>query len=296
MGVDLKMDIKRCCIFAHYDKQGELDPYVILYLKALLPFVSRLIFVSTCQLSIENLEKLGAIGVEASTRNNIGYDFFSWKEALSTVDLSEYDELLQVNDSCYAPLFDISSMFEKMSASTSDFWGISQSFHKRRHLQSYFVCYRKQVISGDVFKGFWDNLKIVGSKDAIVNRYEIGISQLLLKAGYSMDCYFNISVSTYFNRLPKILSQKLPIKKNLNPYKYFRGLLVSNPTFYHYEEMLAQKVPTIKVSLISDSKCRVTSMNLRKLPSVNILTIEAIQNHQKRLGFGEISARWTEDI
>ena len=41
------MALKRCCVFAHFDQQNIVDPYVLEYLDALIPLVDKLVFVST---------------------------------------------------------------------------------------------------------------------------------------------------------------------------------------------------------------------------------------------------------
>ena len=91
--------VRRLCVFAHYDKDGIVDPYVYAYLKALRPFMERIIFVSVSISDHFQASEFTDMGVEVITRDNIGHDFMSWKLALSGVNFQEYDELFQVNDS-----------------------------------------------------------------------------------------------------------------------------------------------------------------------------------------------------
>ena len=212
---------------------------------------------------------------------------------ISNVDLNEVDELLQVNDSCYAPLFDFQRVFDEMDKSKCDFWGMTKSYHIRQHLQSFFVCYRKPVIESATFRKFWSSLNPLSSKDEIVRQHEIGISQALLKSGFEMDHYFKLQPVNYIRRLPGVLAVKFPGRKNFNPYKYVRGMLVSNPTFYHYDEMLKQKVPLLKVGLVQNTRIPIKPANLNSVPGIDLKVVRMIKDHQTRLGNAEIARAWT---
>jgi SAM-dependent methyltransferase len=120
---------------------------------------------------------------------NIGLDFFMWKCSLQTVILSEYDELVIMNSSVYGPLFDISAVFAEMQEKECDCWGITENFEQDWHLQSYFIVFRKSVLSSEAFRLFWASVLPYKNKLQIIRSYEIGLSQWLKDNGFLMEAY-----------------------------------------------------------------------------------------------------------
>lgn len=282
----------RCCIFAHYDRDDLVDPYVYEYVSSLKPFVSSIVFVSTSRLSKDDTNRLEKLCSVVVSRKNYGYDFYSWKIAMELINLDSFDEILQVNDSCYAPIFPFKRVFDEMDQRKCDFWGLTKCYRFSRHLQSYFVCYRKTVIQSAAFQGFWGNLRPIDKKSDIVRHQEVGISRALLKEGFTMESYFDLSVKTYLCRLPGNISRKMTTNRNLNPYKYVRNLLISNPTAWYYNEMLEKQVPTIKVSLINGNPRLYKPRNLYRTKRVSKEVIDLIRNHQLRLGNKTAADSW----
>ncbi len=276
--------IKRCCVFAHYDPDDLLDPYVIAYLRALSPHVDKTVLVSTSQLSAESQLELSHMGVQTICRKNIGYDFYSWKVGIESIDLDQYDELLQINDSCYAPLFEFDEVFAHMNKIKCDFWGITKSYYFSKHLQSYFVCYRKPVIGDVIFRQFWQSLEEIHNKRQLIKTYEAGIGKLLRLNGFHMETYFKLTIFEYIRTLPRNIRQKMRATKNLNPYKYLRHIALSNPTAHYYQEMLDRKIPVIKVGLIRGQPCSSPLIDLHGIESINHDTLELIEAHQARSG------------
>jgi hypothetical protein len=120
----------------------------------------------------------------------------------------------------------------------------------------------------------------------LVKKYEVGISKLLIKSGFSMGNYFELSIIELFATLPRLFSHKIKdIPGNLNPYKYLRNLLVfTDPTFYYYQEMLKKEVPLIKVSLLKGSKRQMPPTNLLRADRINLQTVGLMRSHQIRTG------------
>ena len=286
------MALMRCCVFAHFDQQDIVDPYVLGYLDALIPLVDKLVFVSTSQLNQSDLERLFQRGIDVICRENFGYDFYSWKVGLDALNLDDYDEFLQVNDSCYAPLFDLDAIFETMEKSDCDFWCMTQSYFYNRHAQSYFVCYKSAALNNPAFRQFWKDLAPIEDKKQLIVAYEVGISRILIRERLKMESYFKVSLGSYLRVLPRNLKLKISVTRNFNPYKYLRAMLLSNPPFHFYQEMLAQKVPLIKISLIKGIPFSTPPTNLLSVDGINFATIRLIYNHQKRIGSSCYAELW----
>jgi lipopolysaccharide biosynthesis protein len=184
---------RRLTIYAHYDPEGDVADYVIFALKALLCVSSRIIFVSDCSLSEIALSKLSGHVYKAIGYQHGEYDFGSYKRgyffALDNDLLEECDELILINDSCYGPLFDLRSYFNRMRTSEHDYWGITENYYRNRvpnpHLQTFFVVLSKRVVISESFKDFMRSIRAEPSKRDVIDKYEIGLSRALVAAGYT---------------------------------------------------------------------------------------------------------------
>lgn len=193
--------MKRVCIFAHWDKDNFVDDYVIYYLKSLRNLCEKIIFVSDC-FELKNKEVLNDIVDFVISENHNEYDFGSYKCGflLMQEQKLDYDELLFTNDSCYGPFFELKPIFEKMEKKKCDFWGLTRSNYgllkksqilPAPHIQSYFLVFKRNVCESDVFLNFIKNIKHEDTKEDIIEKYEIGMSKLLLSNGFKAATYIN---------------------------------------------------------------------------------------------------------
>jgi len=195
--------IKRVCVFAHYDKNNSVDNYVYFYLSSLKNITSDIIFVTVSNISTSHIRKLENEGIKVVTRKNVGYDFYSYKTGLETIELNDFDELILCNDSVYGPIFNLENFFMQMTINKSDFWGFTDSNQISYHLQSYFLVFKKSVIHSKRFKSFWDNVEVLDDKLLIIEKYEVGLSSILLKE-FNCSVIFPVenvmSIRHYFSR------------------------------------------------------------------------------------------------
>lgn len=189
---------KRAIVFAHYDIHNMVDEYVYFYLQALRVYASKIIFVSTVhKLSDLELNKLKKYVDDIIIRENIGYDFMSFKMGLESLELSHYDEVVLCNDSVYGPVYPLEKMFEKMSKSTCDMWGVTANEAGGFHLQSYFLVFKCNLIKSNEFISFWKDVTIIEDKQRLIKLYEIGMSQCFLNAGYVLETYIPSKIHLY---------------------------------------------------------------------------------------------------
>lgn len=226
---------KRLCVFAHYDKNQKIDDYVIYYINELRKVTDKIVFVSDCELPETELDKLNACTHTLSKRHG-EYDFGSYKRGFLYAKennlLSDVDELIFANDSCFGPIYPFDEVFNKMKNSESDFWGLTLGFcrpltrdknsGKIKHVQSYFIVFKRKVFISAQFEEFLKGITKTEDKYTIVNNYELGMSQTLEKAGFKFDTYLKeLPDKNYyagFNK--KVYQNKLPlIKKGI-----FKGL------------------------------------------------------------------------
>ena len=213
---------KRLCIFAHFDKDNILDPYVLFYLQEIRKVADRLVFVSTASLAPETLATLKPVCDAVLIRKNEGYDFAGWKFALQSEAeaLNDYDELILCNDSVYGPFFPLEQIFSEMKGNACDFWGITSNYDIAYHVQSYFLVFRKTVLVSSAFQKFWKEMEIQKSKKNVIKHGEVHLSQTLLKAGFRASTYTRhrllLSLAIVYSVQFFIVKVGIRIRKELN--------------------------------------------------------------------------------
>ena len=182
--------MKRAIVLAHYDPDGIVDPYVVRAVAAYRPLAERLVVVSASAKALP--EALSGVVDAFLPRENVGYDFGSWRAGLDLLGpLAEYDEVICVNDSVYGPLTDLGPVLADPRLADADFWGMVRSGQESDHLQSWFLAFRRPVLASDAFAGFWRGVGPQPSKRHVVHRYEVGLSQTLLAAGFRMAAIYD---------------------------------------------------------------------------------------------------------
>lgn len=225
--------MKRFLIFIHYNPKSSLDKYVIFWLKELRKVFEHIHIVSNSPLSSLHLNKIADLYDQYTERENVGFDFAATRDVLFSLDrniLDEFDWLTVMNDTCFGPLFSLENVLKKMEASGADFWSMTdhQDYYEEQgnklefypyHLQSYFLSFNKTVFTDSSFWNFWKNIQDTNSVHDVVRRYEIGLTQTLLRAGFQADALVNTSKQqvnnpnlTIHNRL-ELFNKELPTIK-----------------------------------------------------------------------------------
>ena len=199
--------MKRVCVFAHWDRDNIIDEYVLYYLKALKDVADSIIFVSDCDLKENETKKLDGIADFICAQKHGEYDFGSYKRGflLAIEKGLEFDELIFANDSCYGPIYPLNTIFAKMEKKKFDFWGMTGNRYGVLnegvpvytklpvvpHIQSYFLVLKKNVFMSKIFVDFINSIQKESEKNDIINKYEIGLSQLLYKNGFRSAKFIN---------------------------------------------------------------------------------------------------------
>ncbi len=262
----------RACVFAHYDKDNLVDDYVYYYLNELLTVTQKLMFVTVSDISKNDIERLENLNIEVVKRENIGYDFYSYKLGIERLDLNLYDELIICNDSVFGPLVPLKNIFAKMQDEKSDFWGITDSGLISYHVQSYFFVFRNSILQSSLFSDFWDKLKILEDKNEIVKRYEVGISQILLEKNYRSQVYVKYTINKKDNSirlLKRLWGKPYKIFKLLiSPSKYYDAAIKKreNSSILFWDNLLVRyQLPFVKKSLFVDKNEGVENMKKLKV-------------------------------
>ena len=180
--------MRRAAVFAHFDKNNIVQDYVIYYLQELQKITDNIVFVSDSTLPETEINKIQQFVTCAIAKHHGEYDFGSYKYGyMYLVEhnlLADMDELLFVNDSCIGPLYSLSNVCSLMQDKDYDFWGISCHNLCHYHIQSFFLGFKKNVFTSEIFINFIKNIKHLETKDEIIKQYEIGLSKMLIENGF----------------------------------------------------------------------------------------------------------------
>lgn len=179
---------RRVAVFAHYDAEGAVQPYVQHYLKALKSVSQHVVFVSDCAVAPSALKSIEDLIDHAIPGRHEEYDFGSYKRgylyAREQGWLSSADALILCNDSCFGPLTDFDSLFAEMDAKACDFWGITASNLYNFHLQSYFLSFTRRVFEHPTFRSFFTNVTRQPTVRDVIMNYELRLTPMLAEAGF----------------------------------------------------------------------------------------------------------------
>ena len=177
-------------LFAHFDLQGIVDPYVAYYLKALHELGTTIVFVSgSPTLTPESVAPIRSFCAGIYTRRTLSLDFGSWHLAWCILrqrgwSLDQFDRFVIANDSVFGPLFPLEEMWS--SFHDADMYGAIENTQMVRHLQSFFLAWDLNSRTRPFLEDFWNEFKYIVHKGTLIWRYEIGLSKRARKAGLSV--------------------------------------------------------------------------------------------------------------
>jgi lipopolysaccharide biosynthesis protein len=271
-------------LFAHFDLQGIVDPYVAYYLEALHGLGATIVFVSgSPTLTPESVAPIRSLCAGIYTRRTLSLDFGSWHLAWYILrqrgwSLDQFDRLVIANDSVFGPLFPIEEMWSSFHG--ADMYGAIESAEEEPHLQSFFLAWDLNSRTRPFLNDFWNGFQYVVHKHPLIWRYEIGLSKRARDAGLSIKPFVSVAtINATYGHSPAhqwagTLSKRPPINNTL----YFWDGLIEHLRF-----------PFLKTIMPRYNKPWHDSMaNLRDfLEHHTCYPYELIQSNVDRLGCGE---------
>lgn len=191
--------MRRILFYVHYNKYNDVSEHVLYQLKELRLFYEKIVLISN---SILPKEANGIFGGRVDAiiqRENVGYDFAAWRDAIIAegwAEIEKYDWVTISNDTCFGPVNPLLPMFEKGESSGADFWGITDHAEKTvdkenphatnniipYHISSYFISFSKKCVMHNVFRDFWINLKPQNDVNEVIRLQETQLTPLLSSA------------------------------------------------------------------------------------------------------------------
>lgn len=185
--------IAKVAILLNYDRLSMIHRYVLHQVEALAAAGFAVIFVTNSdRLAADDLAALAPRCHAVVRRHNRGYDFGAWRDAIVGLsDTEQLDTLLLANDSVYGPFGPLDEMLAEMDAAGADLWSLTDSWQRHFHLQSYFMVVHRRALQSNAWLGFWRQFRHSANKEFVVRRYEIGLTQALLRAGLRCRARFS---------------------------------------------------------------------------------------------------------
>jgi len=189
--------MKRLAAYVFWEKDGIVRDYVVTYLKGLTAVTEKLYVVVNGDILLEGKKRLESeTGACVIQRPNKGVDFWAYKAAIDHEGdrISDYDEVILCNCSCYGPIYPFHEMFEKMGKRDVDFWGITEwplneGGYQGTWILSYFMVFRPHIFCSQVWKDYWKNLSPVYSREECIEKHETKFTSYFAEQGFSYDVY-----------------------------------------------------------------------------------------------------------
>ena len=195
---------ERLLVFHHYDRRGLL-PFSWLDALMAIQAAGWQVVVSTSCIDRSASSALLQAGVLIARRSNIGLCLGAYRDLAllihsipsvhrhlkSLVLLNDSNLLLQSPEVLLVHLDKLSAQSScKLSHEPHKpiLSGFTDSFERQLyHLQSYFLHANQALLQHQSWLKFWLDLRIDGSKDDLINKGEIGLSQMLLASGVVLN-------------------------------------------------------------------------------------------------------------
>lgn len=227
--------MKRLLLYVHFNKYNQFSEHVYYQLERMRPLFERVVLISNSQLRQSTVSQLESADLihDFIQRENTGYDFAAWRSGMNLIgfdQLSQYDSVTVMNDTCFGPLWDMVGYYERYEQDDQvDFWGITnhakvKSHHLDipEHLQSYFMSFKKKMTSSPAFLEFWKSVESYTDVQLVIDKYETQYTRLMTRAGFKYTAVLDT----------------VPIHEN-----YFHR----NFTIHYPNVLLDYKVPFIKI-------------------------------------------------
>jgi len=249
------------CLFAHYDKDGKVDDYVLRYLHELRQLNFSVVFISTARLGSTEVARLNVDCDDVILRENAGLDFGSWSAGFAKHGARIDGRLLLANDSVYGPIGGLRPAFERLTREPADFYGFVESAEITPHPQSWFLLFEPRVVRHPAFAQALEQPFVAMSKKQIIARGEVGTSQRLLVAGFRYQALYKND-------------RTIPARHAANPMLLF------------WREVLFDcGVPFLKIELLRDNPFGVedAAIILQSVERIDHASCAAIKAHLARM-------------
>ena len=200
-----KNTANRLGIFVFYDKDGIADEYNFYFIEELKKQVSRLLVICNGDVEEEAGKRFSRIADEVMMRGNEGFDITAYHLGLKKYGYNrdgKFDEVIICNSTMFGPVYPFREMFEKMAVGDLDFWGIT-NFHEvpfdpfgtvkygmlPKHVQSFFMVFRKSLTMSPEFQKYWEDMPQITSYEQAIGYHEAIFTKEFADKGFQWAVY-----------------------------------------------------------------------------------------------------------
>ena len=161
------------------------------------------VVISSSKLETRAAEHLKSFGCLISHRKNLGRCLGAYRDFCRLLDKNQtlrdrIETLVLCNDSVlplggFEPFcHHAENIHKQIRGTNAKLIGLTDSVETRAyHIQSYFLSLNSALIKNPSWKEFWDNVILTGSKDEIIQRGEVGLSQWLLEHNNHLEATYS---------------------------------------------------------------------------------------------------------
>jgi rhamnosyltransferase len=235
--------VNRAIVIAHFHAGGLVQADLRILVQALLALPARVVFVSTSA-SPKALSTL-PLGVHSISRANVGYDFESYRVGIAALgDLAALDDLVLMNSSIVC--IDARKLCDRFFGAPrggADLFALTQSRECIPHLQSFLVAFSRRAIASEAFDAWWRAVVPLNDRDAVIARYELGMSAHFARHGFRLAAAFRPTpaqkMRALFRRMEET-GEVPPIAENGTATLDLNAADVLNPTHFLWDAILAE--------------------------------------------------------
>ena len=240
----MKTDAKILVVMAGFFRGSRIPAVTQVWIESLAEHSHRLVLVFDNHPPDEVPEQWADSEIDAIFERHGEYDFGSYKRGLRHARaqgwLDEATHVLLCNDSVLGPLNDLGQVFQSVCGAPDHVYGLTFSYQIRPHLQSFFLMIGRDVFLNPRITSFFEDVKPLSSRFAVIEAYEIGFSALLLDEGFQLRSF-------------------VPVEHCVDPRN---GELMGNPMAYPVT-MVHFGAPVVKIRALREQ-----DSNLNGFPSL----------------------------
>ena len=285
----------RILIYAHYNPLGCVTETVQRLVHEYREMGYSVVFVTMCpELNDVDYRMLKESCALIIRRRSFGRDFGAWKDSFPILQehFPNCNEVVLTNDSVVGPVCSLRTIFKRIASSRADVIGLTESWDRAYHLQSYFLVF-KGPAAIEFLKDFFGRMWLRNNRDWVIRRGEIGLSQAALCSSLRLECLCRL------HELRKLVFQDQARREaatlNIAPFirrdisqidetSYLTVLwsLRINPTHYFWRDLIELlDYPFIKVDLLKSNPARIVGLEAWRdvVSEAGVISPEIIERH-----------------
>jgi lipopolysaccharide biosynthesis protein len=247
-------------VLAHWDPAGEFAEASTVMLDGLRAAGMDVVVVSTSAAHDQLVARLHERALAVVTRQNVGFDFLSWRRGLEVARREglRADRVVLTNSSMYGPVVPLAPTMERLWALPSDVLGMTESCEFGAHLQSWFLGFKGPVTRSARFISYWERIRPATNKWGTILAHEMRWARDLADDGRPASVLVPAS-RTSRSRNPLTFTWQAVLEAGVPFLK--RSLFLANPDridLRGWREVVGRHAPDFDLGIVDRDVLRLT--------------------------------------